>query len=224
MKQHDFDRKIEWINKIVPLKDNMSVLDVGCSEGTFLSILKKHFNMDAYGVEPSETFSTYAKEKLGLNVVTGFFSEKLFPSQTFDLITLSHVLEHMHDPIKFLTSIGKKLKKQGFLFVQVPDLMSPRNNLRYHHLDSTHLYMYSSNTIKRLLARIGLVAVASDISESSIKVIAKIKDSPSDHNRDFPVDDYRQVKRIITTHIIKWMLTAEWKEQIKKIISRIKIK
>ena len=52
----------------------------------------------------------------GINVVEGNFDENIFPDESFDAITLNHVLEHLHDPIKTLDICKKTLRPgRGFM-------------------------------------------------------------------------------------------------------------
>ena len=93
------------------------VLDIGCGTGDRLDVFR-NMGFETYGVETSDS-AHYAKEHLKLNVKKGDLFSSYFPDKVFDVVTLYHVLEHTHDPMKVCKEVYRILKDDGFLVVQV---------------------------------------------------------------------------------------------------------
>lgn len=90
---------------------NGKVLDIGCGNGGYLSILKD-CGWKVYGLDFSEKAVRCAREKRGLKNVKKTKAENLpYPERFFDLITMNHVIEHLTDPRKTLKEAKRVLVK-----------------------------------------------------------------------------------------------------------------
>lgn len=113
------------ITKLLPfVKNNFSkdckILDIGCSTGYLLSILKNEGYNNLLGIDPAPKCKNIAKEKYGLEVKTndlGTFNS----SSRYDFIILSMVLEHLVDIKKNIQKIKEILKNNGYLYISVPN-------------------------------------------------------------------------------------------------------
>lgn len=156
-------REKHILNKIKRLKNTNitgNLLDIGCAEGEFLRLIENSTSFKAFGVDISEYAAKEAQKK-GLNVKNCDVLEAAFPDNYFDVVTLRHVLEHLHDPLKILKEVNRVLKKDGILIIEVPNLkyMLFKTNFlakvfnKQPHLFETkeHLYHFDSATIIRLL-------------------------------------------------------------------------
>lgn len=101
-------------------KQYLEVLDIGCGTGDFLKYgIDKHA-VHAVGVEPNHKARTLAQIK---NVtVKNAITE--IENETFDVITLWHVLEHVTDLNEYFCFFEKHLKKDGVLIIAVPNFKS----------------------------------------------------------------------------------------------------
>ncbi len=99
------------------------LLDIGAAKGEFLAAAKAR-GWEVFGVEPSENFTRYAKEKFGINVINSSLTDKIFPENSFDVVTLNMVLEHIDDPQGLFLVIKKVLKEGGLLYIEVPNMDS----------------------------------------------------------------------------------------------------
>jgi SAM-dependent methyltransferase len=129
------------------------LLDVGCGRGLFLDIMKKD-GWSVTGVEFNEETTSYAKTVYQIDVITPQ-SMMAVPDESYDVITLFHVLEHMQDPAAVLQTCRRLLKKHGLLVIAVPNLSSLQAGLgksNWFHLDVPyHLYHFTLSGIRRLL-------------------------------------------------------------------------
>jgi SAM-dependent methyltransferase len=97
------------------LSPESKILEIGCGEGLFLKELSRR-GFNVFGIEPSKSATEQAR-RCGLNVVQGYFPETRVPG-TFDAIFMSHVLEHISDPIVFLKNLNNLTLGGYVLLVQ----------------------------------------------------------------------------------------------------------
>jgi len=109
-------KKISFINSLQ--SDKGKILDVGCGAGHFLQVCERN-NWETSGVE----LNTRARDMASSLVKGPIFSnlEELELKKKFQVITLWHVLEHLHDLRGSMKKFGKMLKKNGNLIVAVPN-------------------------------------------------------------------------------------------------------
>lgn len=96
------------------------LLDVGTGTGQFLVHALKVFSSVA-GTEVSLEAIRVATDKYGLDVLQGEVQDIGLPDQSFDNITMFHVLEHVHDPRSALRACHRLLVRGGRLFIAVPN-------------------------------------------------------------------------------------------------------
>jgi 2-polyprenyl-3-methyl-5-hydroxy-6-metoxy-1,4-benzoquinol methylase len=150
------------------LNRNGKLLDVGCGMGYFVKHVAKYAGWEVWGCEISEHAVCYAKRKLGLtNIISGKIEEANFCDQSFDIITLWDVIEHIPNPDPFLAKINQFLKPGGLVFLHTPNvnIQLPKAKLKrfikgmnpkIHYLEAKdHVNIYSEKTISTILLRNG---------------------------------------------------------------------
>ncbi|NJN71836.1 MAG: class I SAM-dependent methyltransferase [Limnothrix sp. RL_2_0] len=95
---------------------NSRILDIGCGEGILLKMLTESGFSNVTGIEISEISSQKAREN-GLNVMTGSFLDRQVVEGTFDVVILSHVLEHFENPMHVLEVISTYLSDGSYLML-----------------------------------------------------------------------------------------------------------
>lgn len=96
-----------------------TVLDVACGDG--LSLLEiKTLGGRAFGTEADRNVGKVAKT-LRLNLFIGDLRDAPWPLHSFDLITGNQIIEHVPDPVEFLTTIKKHLKSSGRVIIATPN-------------------------------------------------------------------------------------------------------
>jgi SAM-dependent methyltransferase len=108
------------LRKILKHAGRGNLLDVGTGTGQFLKVAKPYFSHVA-GTEVSQSGLTIAKEKYNLDIAQGELEECDLPRDSFDTITLFHVLEHVPDPRGTIAVCRDLLKIGGILVVCVPN-------------------------------------------------------------------------------------------------------
>ena len=110
--------KRKLIEKITG-SDHGNILDIGAGTGGFLDTMQKA-GWQVTGLEPDPTAQSGALQLYGLSLQP---SSHLFqlPAESFNAITMWHVLEHVHDLHSYLNQLKKLLKPNGFIFIAVPN-------------------------------------------------------------------------------------------------------
>lgn len=146
------------LNLINSLQSNKgSILDIGCGTGMFLNICKEN-GWQIAGIEPDTGARQLAIENTKETIegkILGSFDKK-----TFSVITMWHVLEHIHRLEDTLTWIEEKLNADGTLIVAVPNFASKDahiyNSVWAAYDVPRHLYHFSQNTMEALMKQHGL--------------------------------------------------------------------
>jgi 2-polyprenyl-3-methyl-5-hydroxy-6-metoxy-1,4-benzoquinol methylase len=135
------------------------VLDIGCGRGLLLDKLRQR-GWIPMGTELSDEAASYARERLGLPVVTQMVGDEEFPDEEFDLVILWHVLEHVRGPKAMLAEVAKVLRPGGTLLVAVPNFGSLEarwSRAHWFHLDvPRHLTHFTRATLAQALDEAGL--------------------------------------------------------------------
>ncbi|MDP2910069.1 MAG: class I SAM-dependent methyltransferase, partial [bacterium] len=132
------------------------LLDLGCGNGNFLDKMRRlHPNWHLYGFDNNEAACERLRSK-GFEVWDGNFMDVDLPKEYFDIIHLSHVIEHLEDPRKALIKIYNLLKSGGEITIITPNFNSLAARVfgsYWFALDSPrHLFLFSPETIFRLLS------------------------------------------------------------------------
>jgi SAM-dependent methyltransferase len=128
-------------------------LDIGCSMGILLNTFERVYHCHSFGVEPGEEHRNYAC-KAGLTVYASLEELEQSKSVRFDLISMTHVLEHIPDPVEYLVHLRKTLlEPTGWLLIEVPNLYA------HDSFEPAHLVAYSAHTLRQTLEKAGFEIV-----------------------------------------------------------------
>jgi len=132
-----------------------TLLDIGCGSGELLYLFKKN-KWDTLGIEPNDFARTFSRKQYGLNVFNENEIENISTSSK-DVITMWHVLEHVHDLNKRLSDIKRILKKDGVIFIAVPNIESFDAKWYQKYWAAydvpRHLYHFTPSTMGKLLIK-----------------------------------------------------------------------
>ena len=114
--------ELNYMCDLLKDKKNIRILDYGCNTGYFLHMIeKKHpnnnFKLCGTDINPYAVKSAQKKHK---NFTFFNINDKFFETEKFDVIILSHVLEHVHDRDEFIKNLKKLLNKNGTLIIAIP--------------------------------------------------------------------------------------------------------
>lgn len=162
-KTYQFVRNITLIGKrnLIQKESEIKtgkILDIGCGTGEFLNTMQKS-DWNVFGLEPDEGARKLAGSNYQLQIDS---PDKLFEfsENSFDVITMWHVLEHVHRLDDNMKQISKILKPDGILLIAVPNYTS--YDADYYHNNwaaydvPRHLYHFSPRSMRTLLNRFHL--------------------------------------------------------------------
>lgn len=153
-------------NVIKRTKKGGNLLDVGCATGTFFEPFRDA-GWCLFGVDTSKCGVEKARKEFGAQVFCGTLAEARFPSRFFDVVTLLDTIYYLPDPAAQLREIHRILKEDGILAVEIPGLAYTLGReqgplcwlldrkWRRGLSNSYHLYFFSPQTMRALLAMTG---------------------------------------------------------------------
>ena len=148
------------LSKIQKYKKEGKILDIGCGHGLFLGVAKDR-GWDAYGIELSKEVCKYGRS-LGLNIINKGLEETNFKENSFDVITLWDVIEHVENPSETLKLSNHILKKGGIIVFSTPNIGSLFAKImgkKWWNLVNMHLYYFDKKTIKKILEKNGFIVL-----------------------------------------------------------------
>lgn len=158
--------------KVMYLKANPGgrLLDIGCGDGQALEHLRD-LGWQVEGVDFDERAVRAARAR-GLEVHTGTLESQEYPDASFDAITMSHVIEHVHDPLGLMRECCRALRSGGRLVVVTPNIGSLGRwcfGEAWRGLEPPrHLQIFTPQLLRRLAEKAGFrkIEVSTTIREA----------------------------------------------------------
>jgi 2-polyprenyl-3-methyl-5-hydroxy-6-metoxy-1,4-benzoquinol methylase len=145
-----------------------TVLDIGCGTGEFLKAAAD-IGFNVTGIDVDTTTTEHITGKYGFRTVTGLLGPETFPAGSFDVVVLSHVIEHLQKPIELLVVIHSILKPNGLFVMCTPNSDSLEEDIhqiygRFRHdrsrcyylspfLNPYHIIGFNRESARRILER-----------------------------------------------------------------------
>lgn len=149
----ELDFSVMWL---VP-RERGRLLDVGAGSGWLVRQMNA-LGWRAEGVDFDANAVGRARA-LGLTVHQGSLLQQRFDSATFDAVTMSHSIEHVHDPMAWLAEVRRILKPGGRLAIATPNtrsLLHRRFGAHWFALDPPrHLHLFNRDALGSALRRAG---------------------------------------------------------------------
>ena len=146
-------RRATRIMKFIPVG---KILDIGSGSGLLLSILKNN-GWTTIANELNKKTANVIRNNYGLTVLEGNINNCSIKKNTFDVINIAHVLEHMNDPFSVISQCKSILKQNGLLFIAIPNnnsLQSIFGQKHWYHLCLPyHLYHLTEKNLTNLLKK-----------------------------------------------------------------------
>lgn len=167
------ERLLNTDQKLMPAKGRL--LDFGCGRGAFLSafsVAQPEWELVGYDTNDSvgPDIESIPNARFLLSPMDAW------PSKTFNVISLCHVLEHIPAPIQFLRSIAPHLSNDGLVLIQVPDLASNPYDL----FVADHCTHFQMDDLVHILeqAGYGIELATTDWINKEISIVARRSESP----------------------------------------------
>lgn len=147
------------VKRIKEFVQEGNILEIGCAMGSFLKVaLEEGFK--GTGIDLSYQACEIAKKEVpGAEIFQGTLETVSFEPESFDIIFMSDVIEHVSDPHHFLRELYKLLKNNGFIYIITPD---PKHwscalaGKHWVHFKPEHLVFFPKVTLGWACGKLGL--------------------------------------------------------------------
>jgi len=154
-----------YLDRIKTHKDSGKLLDCGCATGLFLEEAQAQ-GFDVQGFDVSAYAVKKAQKKFGKKVIQATLQSAKYKPNSFDVITLFDVIEHLDNPRTALRRLKRMLKHEGLLMINTGDSGSFLANIEgknwHFYIPPQHLFFFSRKTIRQLLDQAGYKVIKID--------------------------------------------------------------
>lgn len=187
---------IDFLNKNVPL-DKRDVLDIGCNDGFFLSGLDSRY-WNLFGIDCGANSENIENKNITLFNIP---IENFNTSKKFYLITLLNTLEHISNPCLVIKKIYSILDDDGYLLIDVPNSLKPAVKISEFY-SFEHVSNFTEATLRFLLISEGFEIIATELKNSSIKVICrkKVHFSKENINHEILNSNAKSLENVINSY------------------------
>jgi 2-polyprenyl-3-methyl-5-hydroxy-6-metoxy-1,4-benzoquinol methylase len=160
VRNYTIKKKLNLIKKFTNLSTG-KLLDIGSGTGNFLAYAKKE-NWETLGIEAD---AQSRENALKFNNINSYETEKLFTlsNESYDVVTMWHVLEHVHALDAYLKQINLALKANGHLLIAVPNYTSYDAQYFKQYWAAydvpRHLYHFAPKSLEQIAAQYGFTVI-----------------------------------------------------------------
>jgi 2-polyprenyl-3-methyl-5-hydroxy-6-metoxy-1,4-benzoquinol methylase len=200
----DADGEVRFLSSVA----EGSLLDVGCGSGIWLSSMRD-LGWQVEGVDFDEAAVEVAR-KQGLKVRHGALEQQDYPPETFDAVTLNHVIEHVPDPVGTLMECARILKRGGKLVLSTPNTASLGHTVFGEHWRGLepprHLHIFSESSLFRVLRLAGFheVSFRPQIASSVIRESVLLRQDHSTPIATWTAGAFARLFNLMELGLILW--------------------
>ena len=187
-------RKKLWRSQFRYLKKylkNSSILEIGSGRGESLLEFDK-LNYNVTGIEPDKKNVQNLKQILQQCKIIEATAENFQLQSKFNLIWMSHVFEHLSDPINFLKKLKRNFHENGVLFIEVPNVEKENDYRTFTR--TPHAFNFSAKSLQNILIKSGYEIIQCDFFAPPKKIHGGINKLS---NKFFKQDFYPYYPKII---------------------------
>jgi SAM-dependent methyltransferase len=152
----DYEDTRAYLRKAYPRRGRL--LEIGCSMGFLLAKFRED-GWEVEGIEPNRGFCEFIGEHHGIKASPAILEESDVPANSFDVVVMLHVIEHVPDPLGTLEGICRVLKPGGTLILETPRYDSLMFKLLRHRERSVscdgHIYFFTTETLRQMAGKAG---------------------------------------------------------------------
>lgn len=151
------------------LTKSSRLLEVGASSGQFLTHVKDKVK-DVNAIELDKACCLFLEQELSINADSEFLENSRFADQAYEIVCAFQVMEHVEQPVAFIQTLKKATKKDGVIFIEVPNLNDPLmkvwdipvyQKFFYH---SAHLHYFTETSLRQVAQKAGFSPEQIEIS------------------------------------------------------------
>ncbi len=204
------------------IKQGSRVLDVSCTVGGVLEVFRRKLGCEVYGTETETRLAEYASRKFNIKIFNGFFEDSSFPESFFDLIIMSHTLEHFYSPTRALQLAREILKAEGKIYIEVPNILKPYRKITWF-FQNAHPYTFSPKTLALICEKMGFEIIKLD-QTINIRILAKTHEVKK---LIFALNNnghYLEIIKAIKKYKLRYLLYLRYLNFLKEKFYRLKRK
>lgn len=129
-------------------------LEIGVGTGTLLNYMKNK-GIEVEGCDLSKSVSKRVRDRCSITMHNCSVND-IPEGTTFDVVVMNHVLEHVNDPVAFLSEVRKRLRKGGVAHIAVPNVASWEASLPgCTSYEPYHLAYFTPGTLRKAVQKAG---------------------------------------------------------------------
>ena len=174
----------EILDRFEPFRKTGNILDIGAGYGFFLEIARQR-GWNVYGTELTDEAVNHCTEK-GLSMFKGELQNIDFQDLKFDVIVSIEVIEHIYNPVDYMTKMNEILRSGGQVYITTPNFNS---YLRYRLKENynvieypNHLGYFTKNTLNKLFTENGFKTTKIQTTGISL---TRLRTSKGKSNQEF---------------------------------------
>jgi len=133
-------------------------LDIGTGAGVYAATLKR-LGWNVTGVEFDASAAHVASERMKLNIYVGSLEDAEFGAESFDFVSMFHVIEHLPDPLSTLKECFRVMNNRAKIIIRTPNFNSLTRRVYgkfWRGVEAPrHLFLFSPDTLVKMLERAG---------------------------------------------------------------------
>ena len=177
------------------------LLEIGCGTGVFLDKARQH-GFEVEGLELSSYAANYVRN-MGIPVRTESIESANDAPNTWDVIVMREVIEHLPHPMESLKTVFSWLKPGGVLFMATGNYDCPERKLKgsdwFYFMPEGHLYYFSNRTMTNYLKKVGFGTVK--VTNQGDMLMEKLRNAgviePSNPDQPWPGAPRNLLKRLV---------------------------
>lgn len=212
-KIRDLDEQLQLIKRAIG-ELPQSTLQIGSSDGYTLSRFREAGVKRVFGVEPGSESVELAKRLYDIDCFHGT-AEELETDEQYELILMTHVLEHLYNPQEILRKCYElqRTQKQGHIYIEVP-LLSLADSLPPGFFSFEHINYYTRNNLQASIEQAGysIISVVEHYKSNLSPVIGMVASINKQQLLSPPQNDYEQNRKNVLQYRVRE--TATWQEKV----------
>lgn len=168
---------VEDAIKRVQLKNNDTVLDIGCNDGLMLTFYPK--TLKRVGIDPAKNISWSHLDK-SIEIVNDYFPSPRLAGRKFKIITSTAMFYDLDNPNKSVKQLKELLAKDGVIIIQVSYLYDTIRDMNFYDFCHEHLEYYSLKNIMYLMKKNGMQVIDAStnfVNGGSLRIVVAHKEA-----------------------------------------------